>query len=227
MGRIIYKRTDEKGELNLVVGNVSYIRDGKSGQIFIGVTVERWNPETRVAEKVFLSISAWNNEDGRAMADRVRKAKLGVGSFASFLTNAFKDDSPAEDGTPRATASLINFQYNAKWSFGADNSERNIIVGTVARTHSFDEDSFKVTIPVNNSVKMEDGSYDTAWYGILFKNTENANMADRARKLLDKGTSCAILCGSLRVSESNGYVNNDLYGFEIVLSAKKQEEEAA
>ena len=226
MGKIIYTKSDEKGELNLVVGNVSSIREGNSGQLYISITVNEWDREKQESQKKYLAISAWDNTEkgGKNMVDRVRKAKLAAGSFASFLTGAIDSESNAEDGTPRIRASLIDFRYNHRWNFGEGDAERNIVIGTVTRTHDFDEDSFNVTIPVDNSIKKDDDNYDTAWYGITFKNTENRKNATNMRKFLSKGTACAVLCGSLRTSESNGYTNYNLYGFETVLAAKKTEE---
>ena len=226
--KMITNATKSGGEINLITGVVTFMRDGEyQGKkvVNIGITLETYNPDTRENDKSYLNISAWNNDDvKKQFADRVTNAKVAVGSFLSFLTGPIQDDDKsnavATDGVPRYKANLLDFQYNRRWVFGEGSEERNIVIGTVRRVTD-KEDSFSVSIPVNNAIKKADNTYETAWYNVAFKNTEKATMADRARNVLAVETPCAILCGKLYTNEENGKDVYYLNGFDIVLGPKK------
>lgn len=220
MGKIIYTQKNEKGDIHFVAGQVSYVQDGmgelKDRVVNIGLTLDVYNREKKENEKKYLSVAFWNNDDPSKaqLADRVRKAKLGAGSFIYLRVGTMKDMEPASDGTPRLACSGFDFQYNGQYEISVpDKDPYNVICGTCRRTQE-SGDYYQVNIPVE---RRSGGEKTTTWYSVSFKDSEKSKVGTRAKKVLKDGTPVCILTGVITDKEgNNGAVYHNAYAMDFV-----------
>lgn len=204
-----------QGKMSLVAGEVVACREGTGGAtgkvVNVKIAGKVWNPNTRTEEDKELDIAFWNDADNnRMLADRITKAKVGVGSFITALV------VPKEDGK---NAVGVNFKYSGVWTFAPseDNAyETNVIVGTIA---SMDEDPdgqyVRVSIPVTKDKDT------TEWHKITFWNNEKGNLADRAKTCLKpradgRKIRAIVVCG--QNNPYNDKPNYTAFRFEIIPS---------
>jgi hypothetical protein len=217
MGRILFTRKNEKGDINYIAGKVSFVRDGQDGKVVnIGITINEYDTATKVRVRKYVSLAGWNDDDlnKAQMADRLRKAKVATGSYILARCGTLTEDEPAKDGTPRLNSVLFDFQYNAFQAFEDNNgNKRSIIIGTVRKIKDSNNEYFEVGIPVETT---KDGKKETKWYNISFRNTEKSAMADTARKIIKVGSAIAVYGSEVTTKAGkNGNEFNDMYGYVI------------
>jgi hypothetical protein len=219
MNKIIFSKTDSKGTMNIVAGDVSNVFAGTgeaTGRLTkVSMTVPVYDRENKVEVKKYLTLNCWNSEDGtKPLADWALKA-IKKGDFIAFLTSAIKDEGePASDGTPRIQASVIDFQRNRRWSFidenKSENNERNVIV---SRVGSVKEKEGKVILRLPLDVWDEkEQNTVTQWVSVSYKNG-----AAKAVAKLVKGTPIAIVGGRLYENQdaSLGETFRNMAGFDF------------
>lgn len=222
MGKVIFTQQTDRGVYNMIGGTVTYVADGqgevKDKVVNIGLTLNTYNKEKKREEKQYLSVAFWNDEDPEKpqLADRVKRAKVRVGSFLFFRTGKITDTGRnANDGTPRLSAVGFDFQYNCKYEIPAEEGQRsyNILCG-YARNVEQRGEYYQVSIPVERRIN---GDKETVWYAVSFANTEKNNIGTRASKVVQNGTPVCILTGSISDREgNNGTVYHNTRGFEFV-----------
>lgn len=203
----------KRNNMTLVGGIVTACREGSGAAegrvVNVSITGKVWNKEKGVEEDKTLDIAFWNNEE-RALADRVIKAGVGVGSFITALV-VIKEDGKA---------SGLNFKYAGLWHFDEDgeDGEMNIFVGPVASMDEDEENRFvRVSVPVKVSKE------ETEWHKITFWNSEEAPRGDRAKACLKPradGTKvhAVIICGkNTKYNEQNTYSG---FRFELIPNTK-------
>ena len=220
MGKVLFTKKNENGDINYVAGRVSFIQEGTGsmeGQVVnVGMTLTVYNRETKTSEKKYLSVGFFNNDRAK-MADRVRNAKVHAGSFVLVTCGTFRDTEPAKDGTPRMTAIGMGFDYSTQRTISnAEGQEYNLIVGTARRIID-DPDNKRVNITVPTTVFNRDTrENETKWFGVTCANTEKSNIYDRAKAAIVDGSAVAFLTSRVRVTEKDGKVYNDVLAFDLV-----------
>lgn len=218
MGKLMFKRNTEKGDVNYVAGTITFIREGvgevEGKVVNIGMTVNIYDYEKKESQKKYLTVSFWNNDDPTKpqMADRVKKANLHTKQFVLLRCGGFREDTAANDGTPRLACLGFDFQFN---DFVELSDKYDLIVGT-ARNCSRNEDRYRISVPVDKRLKDEKEA-KTRWYSVTFFNNEKRAAADNAENILVQGIPCCVLCNKLKENtDGTGKIYRDLVGYEFV-----------
>jgi len=223
-GKVFY--TSENGSINLVAGTVSSLLEGegeyKGRVVNVGISIDIHDNTTKSSHSNYLYIALWNSNEpgGKMLADHAKHA-IKVGSLYTFLTGPLNEERRTDDGTKVLSAYATDFQSNYRWVFneGKDN-ELNVVIGPVRTIRSTGE-NYEVGIPVDvPAANTASGKQDVIWYNVGFKNHGQFLNADNARRLLEKGTICALHAGKLKINEWKDRTYRNMYGFDIVVRSQ-------
>ena len=206
---VVYGKT-----FSIIVGEVTKVSEGKGaaeGKV-VSLTINRKELNKEAKEEVIIptTVSFWNNDDSSKpqMADRIRKAKVSEGSY--LMVSCIIDESDTKK------ARGYQFWYSGigsvKTEEEPDEKKVNVITGYIASVRENGR-VFNVSIPVKVY-----GEEESRFYQIAFWNNEDESkpqMADRAKKILNKGDRVAIVCSEIKETEYNGKTYYNLTGFSF------------
>lgn len=218
MGKVMYTKKDDRGELTIIAGNITRLFPGTGkaeGKLAkASMTLKVWDPEAKEEKKTYHTANAWNSDE-KPIADWLMKAAK-EGDFLALMVANIKDDEPANDGTPRTQSSMLDFQRNKRWVFeDADGNQKNVLVSVVGKVVK-KEDKTIIRVPVETWVE-ETRTTETQWIGVSFKNGIGTAAAN-----LDVGTPICILGGKIHENTDPelGETFRNMAGFEFIRGFK-------
>lgn len=214
MGRIMYTKKDERGELNYLSGVITFVREGADGKVLnIGMMLDGKDPAS-------VSIACWNGEKTK-LADRARAAKLAPGSFITVLVGELKDAGKNEKGMQRFNANAFRFWYNGAISIEDGDKTFTLVCGRAVSPREGDG-LYSVQVPIS-VWNTEMGGQETDWVGVTFWNSEKVtDFADKAKERVTRGTAFAALCGAIKEREHNGRQYKSATAYRYVVAPPKK-----
>lgn len=182
MGNILYSKQVEKGVINYFAGSIAKLTPPKSvGHPYrVSIRISVNDPDTKKWVKRTLVLSAWNNDNGRKMADIVMNMKLKEGTYIYGICREINELTTKDGKNVYLAANLLFLSFSGKTDIEDGDKSYVLLSGNVGDNKPHEKGgNISLAISTYNWETKEKG---TVWYNVNMDEKVYGRIGSKVKK---------------------------------------------